>query len=51
MDKLVCKLIDSDDAVAVYPFEGYWQDIGNVEEYKRAIVVLPLLGLDYMQNH
>lgn len=51
MDKLIRKLIDSDEAIAVYPFEGYWQDIGNEEEYKKAIADLPLLGLEYVQNH
>jgi NDP-sugar pyrophosphorylase family protein len=33
---LVKKLLDSGEKVYGYPFDGYWQDLGNPEDYQQA---------------
>jgi NDP-sugar pyrophosphorylase family protein len=36
--ELVQKLIDSGEKVVGYPFDGYWQDLGNPDDYEQAIL-------------
>lgn len=33
---LVQKLLDNDERVMGYPFEGYWQDLGRADDYQQA---------------
>lgn len=33
---LVHKLLDADEKVVGYPFDGYWMDLGNPEDYRQA---------------
>jgi len=35
---LVQKLIENNERVVGYPFDGYWQDLGSPDDYERAIV-------------
>jgi NDP-mannose synthase len=35
---LVLRLLDNDERVGSYPYDGYWLDIGRHEDYERAIV-------------
>jgi len=35
--ELVQKLIDSGERVVGYTFDGYWQDLGNLEDYEQAV--------------
>jgi NDP-sugar pyrophosphorylase family protein len=37
MDDLMNSMLQHQQPVSVYPFDGYWQDIGNEEEYKSAM--------------
>ncbi|MBN2503172.1 MAG: NTP transferase domain-containing protein [Anaerolineales bacterium] len=34
---LVKKLLADEKAVAAYPFEGYWQDLGRPDDYEQAV--------------
>ncbi len=34
---LVLKLIDAKERVTGYRFEGYWQDLGRIEDYEQAV--------------
>ena len=36
--ELVQKLIDNGEKVVGYPFDGYWQDLGNPDDYEQAIL-------------
>ncbi|MBC8509332.1 MAG: NTP transferase domain-containing protein [Anaerolineales bacterium] len=36
--ELVHKLIDQGKKVIGYPFDGYWQDLGNPDDYEQAIL-------------
>lgn len=33
---LVLKLIDAREKVIAYPFDGYWKDLGNADDYQQA---------------
>jgi NDP-sugar pyrophosphorylase family protein len=35
--ELVLKMIDQGERVMGYPFDGYWQDLGNSEDYEQAV--------------
>jgi mannose-1-phosphate guanylyltransferase len=35
-DELVLDLLDRRDPPAIYPFKGYWLDIGRPDDYDRA---------------
>lgn len=35
-DQLMLRLLDCGEPITTYPFEGYWLDIGRVEDYLRA---------------
>ena len=35
---LVLKLIDNGEKIVGYPFDGYWQDLGNPENYEQAVL-------------
>ena len=35
-DQLMHTLIDRGEAVATYPFEGYWLDVGRIDDYEQA---------------
>ncbi|QTE39731.1 sugar phosphate nucleotidyltransferase [Mucilaginibacter gossypii] len=50
MDQLIYDLLRKNQPMAVYPFEGYWQDIGSKEEYKKAIAESQLHDQVYMQK-
>ncbi len=48
---LVLKLIDQGECVMGYPYDGYWQDLGNPADYEQAVqefdAIKPqLLGYD-----
>jgi NDP-sugar pyrophosphorylase family protein len=34
---LVLKLIEAGERVMSYPFDGYWMDLGRVEDYEQAV--------------
>jgi NDP-sugar pyrophosphorylase family protein len=34
---LVLNLIEADDRVVGYPFDGYWQDLGRQDDYEQAV--------------
>src|SRR5262249_31063622 len=36
-DNLVLDLLKTEENVKVYPYEGYWLDIGRPDDYERAI--------------
>ena len=44
-DDLMYTLLDRRQTVHVYPYDGYWLDIGRPEDYEKAIEDLPRLGL------
>jgi NDP-sugar pyrophosphorylase family protein len=48
MDELVDSMLRHDKQVSVYPFDGYWQDIGNEEEYKTAMVAFKVSQYAFM---
>lgn len=35
-DQLMLKMLSENEPIATYPFDGYWLDIGRVEDYMRA---------------
>jgi len=35
-DNLMIKLLESKQPIAIYPFDGYWLDIGRPEDYDKA---------------
>ena len=35
---LVHRLLESDEPVAGYPFDGYWLDIGRPDDYQQAVL-------------
>jgi NDP-sugar pyrophosphorylase family protein len=34
---LLLRMLDGGEHVAVFPFDGYWRDIGNRSDYEAAI--------------
>ena len=34
---LVLKLLDEEERVLGYPFDGYWQDLGRADDYRQAL--------------
>jgi NDP-sugar pyrophosphorylase family protein len=34
---LILSLIEHDQKVVGYPFDGYWQDLGRADDYEQAI--------------
>jgi NDP-sugar pyrophosphorylase family protein len=34
---LVLKLIAAGEKVCCYPYEGYWMDLGRLEDYEQAV--------------
>jgi NDP-sugar pyrophosphorylase family protein len=51
MDNLMNLMLQHHTPVSVYPFDGYWQDIGNEEEYKRAIIEFKVKEYAYMVSN
>jgi mannose-1-phosphate guanylyltransferase len=47
-DELVLDLLDRDHPPAVYPFEGYWLDIGRPDDYDRANDEFPAIRGDLL---
>jgi NDP-sugar pyrophosphorylase family protein len=52
---LVLKLISAGERVMCYPYEGYWMDLGRIDDYEQAVkeieVILPqILGEDYFEQ-
>jgi NDP-sugar pyrophosphorylase family protein len=47
-DELVLDLLRRDDPPAVYPFEGYWLDIGRPDDYDRANDEFPAIRADLL---
>lgn len=52
---LVLKLISAGERVMCYPHEGYWMDLGRIDDYEQAVkeieVILPqILGEDYFEQ-
>lgn len=37
LPNLVLRLIDAGELVASYPFDGYWMDLGRVNDYEQAV--------------
>ena len=40
---LVLRLIDAGERILCYPFDGYWMDLGRVEDYEQAVKDFPVL--------
>ena len=40
---LVWRLIDAGERILCYPFDGYWMDLGRVEDYEQAVKDFPSL--------
>lgn len=51
MHNLMNALLDNSLPVSIYPFEGYWQDIGSEDEYTRAMTDFRLKEYAYMTRH
>jgi NDP-sugar pyrophosphorylase family protein len=45
---LVLRLIDAGERVLCYPFDGYWMDLGRVEDYEQAVKDFPTLQLELL---
>jgi NDP-sugar pyrophosphorylase family protein len=50
-DELVLDLLGRKDAPAVYPFGGYWLDIGRPDDYDRANNEFPAIRGDLLREH
>ena len=35
--ELILRLIRAGEIIKGYPYEGYWQDLGNMEDYEQAV--------------
>ena len=35
---LVLRLIDAGERIVSYPFDGYWMDLGRLEDYEQAVM-------------
>ena len=54
LPNLILKLIDAGEKVASFPFNGYWMDLGRIDDYEQAIsdfeTIKPqILGEDIIQ--
>ena len=48
--ELVQKLIDEGEKVISYPFDGYWQDLGNPEDYEQAIIDFKTMRPEFIRG-
>ena len=47
---LVQKLLEAGERVVGYPFDGYWMDLGNPEDYVQANKDFELMGHQFLPN-
>jgi len=45
MDNLTMDMLRRDDPINIYPFSGYWLDIGRPDDFERANLEIESLGL------
>jgi NDP-mannose synthase len=48
---LVLRMIDAGERILCYPFDGYWMDLGRLEDYEQAVKDFPLLRPEILGDH
>jgi NDP-sugar pyrophosphorylase family protein len=47
---LVLRLIEADEKVVGYPFDGYWQDLGRPDDYEQAILDFESMRAQFLKG-
>lgn len=48
---LIQKLLEADEKVVAYPFDGYWEDLGRPDDYERASQDFENMMSQFLPNH